>query len=143
MNNVDLGIIWNALKDDVTELVNTRLQLLKLEVYEKTSTIASTLIFGLIVVNLVFFSLLFAFIALGFLFSEWLNNYAGGFALVVVLYLILFGVIFLCRIKILRWMENLVLKVLYPDLGEKNNQSKNNYRSNKNTCSEEGGDYEE
>ena len=114
--NVDLGTIWNLLKEDVTELVNTRLKLLKLEIYEKTSTAASTLIFGIIIINLVFFTLLFAFVALGFLFSEWLNNYAGGFALVVGIYLILFAILFFLRKKITGWLENVILKEIYPEL---------------------------
>ena len=113
--NIGIGTIWNSLREDVTELINTRLQLLRLEVYEKTSKIGSTLIFGVIAINLVFFTLLFGFIALGFLFSEWLNNLVAGFGLVVGVYLILFAILFLLRKTILRWLENIILKRLYPD----------------------------
>lgn len=111
--NRNIETIWSSLKEDVTELINTRIQLLKLEIYEKTSKVASTLIFGIIAVNLVFFTLLFAFIALGYLFGEWLNSLAGGFGMVVGIYLILFGILFLLRRKIIDWMENLILKELY------------------------------
>jgi Protein of unknown function (DUF1469). len=117
--NMDIGIIWDSLKENITELINTRLKLLRLEVYEKVSTISSTLIFGIIIINVIFFTLLFGFIALGFLFSEWLNNLAGGFGMVVGIYLILFTILILLRKKILRWMENIILKELYPDQKEK------------------------
>lgn len=110
---IDIETIWNSLKEDATELINTRVQLLKLEVYEKTSKVASTLIFGVIAVNLIFFSLLFAFIALGYLFGEWLNSLAAGFGLVVAIYLILSLILFLLRKKIINGLENLILKELY------------------------------
>lgn len=118
--NVDIGSVWDSLKGDITELISTRIQLLRLEVYEKTSKVASTLIFGIIAVNLIFFTLLFAFIALGYLFSEWLNSLAAGFGMVVGIYLILFVLLFLLRKKIIDWMENFILKELYLEEKEEN-----------------------
>jgi len=113
--NINIGTIWDSLREDITELINTRLQLLRLEVYEKTCKISSTLVFGVIAIHLVFFTLLFGFIALGFLFGGWLNSLVAGFGLVMGVNLILFAVLFLLRKKILRWVENGVLKQLYPD----------------------------
>jgi Protein of unknown function (DUF1469). len=99
-DNIDIGTIWNSLKKEVSELIATRIKILRFEIYEKTSVAASALIFGVIIINLIFFTLLFAFVALGFLFSEWLGNYAGGFGLVVLIYVILFAIMLLLRKKL-------------------------------------------
>lgn len=113
---VDLGSLFASIKQDVIDLVNNRLEWLKLDVFEKTSVAASALLFGLILVNGIFFTLLFAFLALGFLLSEWMGSYAGGFGLVVVFYLIILTIVFCFRKTILTKIGNLVLNLLYPDL---------------------------
>lgn len=117
-SKIDLGTFFNALKYDVTELINTRWELLKLEFYEKSSLGGSILIMVVIVINLIFFSLLFAFIALGFLFSSWVDSYSGGFALVVLLYLFMLAIFVLFRKKFINLFANMLLKELEPGLEE-------------------------
>jgi hypothetical protein len=112
----NLGTLITVIKTDVRELVNTQLELLKLEAFEKTSAVGSFLIYGLIVMNLVFFALLFAFIALSFLIGEWVHNLAGGFAIVTLIYLFLLVIMIACRKSILTGFKNLFLKELDPDL---------------------------
>jgi uncharacterized membrane protein YqjE len=112
----NLGTLISVIKTDIRELVHTQIELLKLEAFEKTSAVGSFLIYGLILMNLVFFALLFAFIALGFLLGEWVHNTAGGFALVTVIYLLILLILIACRKSILAGFRNLFLKELDPDL---------------------------
>lgn len=113
---VDLGTFFSAIKEDVTELINTRWELLKLDFFEKTSLAASAIIFGIIIVNIIFFTLLFAFVALGFVFSDWVGSYAGGFGLVVALYLLILGIVLLFRKPIFSGFGNMILNQLDPQL---------------------------
>jgi uncharacterized membrane protein YqjE len=112
----NLGTLLSALKTDIIELINTKIELLKLETFEKTSRTGSFLIYGLIIVNLLFFTLFFAFIALSFLFGDWIENIAGGFAIVTLIYLAILVILFVCRKSILASIQNLFLKEIDPDL---------------------------
>jgi archaellum biogenesis protein FlaJ (TadC family) len=111
-----LGTLIDALKTDIRDLVNTRLELLQLEAFEKTSIVGSFLIYGLIIMNLVFCALLFAFVALSFWIGNLINSVAGGFGIVSLIYLVLLILLFCCRKFILRGIRNLFLKELDPDL---------------------------
>ena len=88
------------------------MEILKLETFDKASIVGSFVIYGLVIVNLVFFMLLFAFVALGFLIGEWIKSMAGGFGIVAAFYLICLIVILLCHNPIFLWFKNLLLKEL-------------------------------
>ena len=79
-----------ALKADIKDWVEIRLKLLQLNVFEKTAIVGSFLIFGIIIINLLLFAFLFAFIALGFLIGKWINSVAGVFAIICFLYLLIY-----------------------------------------------------
>jgi uncharacterized membrane protein YqjE len=111
-----LGGLVSALKTDAKELVEIKLELFRLEAFEKSSAIGSFLIYGLVVMNLILFALLFAFLALAFLFGKWINSLAGGFAAVTVLYLVLLLILFFYRKKIVSGLKNVFLKVLDANL---------------------------
>lgn len=121
--DTEIGVLFDTIRDDVQKLINNRLRLVKLEIFEKTSVTTSMVIYGLIVVNIIFFTLLFAFIALGFYFSNLVGSYAGGFGLVVLLYLILLGVVLALRKKITALFENVILQELDPELIEELRQN--------------------
>jgi Protein of unknown function (DUF1469). len=114
----NLGEIISALKSDAAELLNLKLQLLKLEAVEKASKGASFLVYGIVLVGLASFALLFGFLALGFLFADWLNSLAGGFALVVALYLILAIILLAFRKPILESITNQFIKEMAPEFNE-------------------------
>jgi len=107
-----LGTFVSDMKSDVKELIRLRIEILKLETFEKASIIGSFVIYGLVVVNLVFFTLLFAFVALGYLIGEWIKSTAGGFGIVAALYLICLIVMLLCHKPVFLWFKNLLLKEL-------------------------------
>ena len=113
-----LGTFISDIKLDIKELIRLRIEILRLETFEKASVIGSFVIYGLIIVNLVFFILLFAFVALGFLIGEWIKSMAGGFGIVAALYLICLIVMLLGHKPIFLWFKNLLLKEL--DLDSEN-----------------------
>lgn len=112
----DLGTLISILKMDVIELINTKIEYYKLEIFEKTSVVGSFLVYGLIIVNLIFFALLFAFIALGFLIGNWVNSVAAGFGIVTLIYLAILAIILALRKSVVRGFQNMFLKELDPDL---------------------------
>ena len=122
-----LGKLIAAIKQDLTDLINVKIELLKLEAYEKVSAVASVLVYGLIIILLAFFALFFAFIALGFWFGQLVDSTAGGFGIGAVLYLIILAVLFACRKSILSFFTNLFLKTMEPSLtdGEDTHESDN------------------
>jgi amino acid transporter len=112
----NLSSLIAKLKADAQELIESKIELLKLEILEKTSIAGSFIIWGLIMINLVFFLFLFAFIALGFLIGQWISNVAGGFAIVAVLYLLILIVLVIFRKPVFTGLQNMFLKGLAPDL---------------------------
>ncbi len=115
-HDYNLGTIFSEIKTDLVELINAKVELLKLEAFEKTSVVGSFLIYGLIIMNLIFFAFLFAFIALGFWIGDWVGNLAGGFGIVTLIYLIILTILIACRKPIFTSLQNLFLKELDPDL---------------------------
>ncbi|GHT54607.1 hypothetical protein AGMMS49982_19560 [Bacteroidia bacterium] len=107
-----LGDIASCIKNDLIELGVTKLQLLKLQGFEKLSRIGALLLWNIIVIFLAFFASLFAFIALGFWFSDLVGNFAGGFALVLLLYVGIFGILFVFRNAICTGFQNKFLREL-------------------------------
>ena len=112
----DLGTIISVIKTDIMELINVKIEYYKLEIYEKTSAVGSFLVYGLIIMNLIFFAFLFAFMALGFLIGGWIGSLAGGFGIVTLLYLAILAILFGTRKSIIRTLQNMFLKELDPDL---------------------------
>jgi len=112
-----LGAFISKIKADAQELVETKIEILKLETLEKTSIVSSFLIYGYILVSLVLGAFLFAFIALGFLIGRWINSMEGGFAIISLIYSILLIVVVVNHKHLLKSMQNQFLKELDPDLG--------------------------
>jgi hypothetical protein len=108
----NLNTFISGIKQDITELIRLRIKILRLETFEKASIVGSFVIYGLVIVNLVFFMLLFAFVALGFLIGEWIRNMAGGFGIVSAFYLICLIVALLRHKYVFLWFKNLLLKEL-------------------------------
>lgn len=120
--NIDAGTLFSTIKQDVIELVKTQVQLLKLEVFEKTSITVSAIIYGVIVINILFFTLLFAFLALGLWLGQLIGSLAGGFVIVVLLYLIILAVMLLLRKKIVACFGCIILKELDPEIEDELNR---------------------
>jgi len=119
---------FQELKRDITTFAELKVELLKLETFEKTGKVISVLAFGLLVVSLVFFLILFIFIALGFFLSELFNSYGLGFSAVALLYLLLIGLSMLLKNKI----RMLILNVVIEAFMENDNKENNNDNSTEN-----------
>ncbi|GHT86504.1 hypothetical protein FACS18947_6400 [Bacteroidia bacterium] len=113
-----LGELITQIKEDILSLIGLKIQLLKLETAEKTSVAGSFFIFAVIIINLALFALLFVFVALGFLFSDWVGSLAGGFAVVGAIYILIMALMFVFRESICTALQNLLLKALNPELGK-------------------------
>jgi len=111
-SDYNLNELLSALKAEIREWVEIRLKLLQLHVFEKTATVGSFLIYGVIIINLLFFALLFAFFALGFLLGKWMNSTPGGFAIISCLYLLILTVMLIFHKSIFTGLQNLFLKEL-------------------------------
>ena len=119
-SNHNLSELISALKAEIEEWVEIRMKLLQLHTFEKTAIVGSFLIFGIIIINLLFFAFLFAFFALGFLLGKWVNSVAGGFAIISCLYLLMLLLMLTFHKTIFTYIQNLLLKELNPKPEEKN-----------------------
>ena len=59
----DSGTVFRELKEDVSAYVELKLELLKLSTYERTGKVIAVLSYGLILLFLAFFAILFIFLA--------------------------------------------------------------------------------
>ena len=108
----DAEQIFRKLKEDLSAYVELKVELLKLTAYERTGKLVSVLSYGLILLFLAFFAILFIFLTRGFFLGDILDNVAGGFAIVALLYMILFAIIIFNKNKISEAIVNEIISVL-------------------------------
>jgi len=104
----DAGEIFRELKKDLSAYVELKLELLKLNTYERTGKVIAVLSYGVILLFLAFFAILFIFLALGFFLGDLFGSAGAGFGVVAVLYLLLIGIIVRISNKVL----NVVISAL-------------------------------
>ena len=114
--------IIHELKEDVSAFVELKLELLKLNTYERTGKVIAVLSYGLVLLFLAFFAILFIFLALGFFLGEWIGVTGAGFGLVAVLYLLLMWLIVRNREIITTKVLNEVIATLLSN-DEKRNET--------------------
>ena len=103
---------FSGLKNDISTYVETRLELMKLNTYERVAKTMAVFSYGIVLVLLAFFAILFLFLALGFFLGEILNSVALGFLLVVGMYLLLFGITMFFRGKITSKVTNEIITAM-------------------------------
>ena len=106
----NFNTLFADIKKDLTAYITLKLEILKLDVYEKSSMFSSLLLYGLILLLVVFFAFLFLFVALGVYLGQLLNNYGTGMILIAVLYLIVLSVLLWRRKKIQNWLVNVFVE---------------------------------
>lgn len=106
------GEIFRELKKDLSAYVELKLELLKLSTYERIGKVIAVLSYGLILLFMAFFVILFVFLALGFFLGDLFGSIGAGFAVVAVLYLLLIGIILLNKNKISDKVLNVVIAAL-------------------------------
>jgi hypothetical protein len=112
--------VFCELKEDISTYAELKLELLKLNVYEKGGRVLAVLSYGLLLFALVTTAVLFTLLSLGFLISEWLHSMAAGFGIVAVLYIIQILVLILNRNRIRRKIINIIIAALYTNEQKKN-----------------------
>lgn len=125
----DSGTVFRELKEDVSAYVELKLELLKLSTYERTGKVIAVLSYGLILLFLAFFAILFIFLALGFFLGDWLGSSGFGFGIVAVLFLLLIGIIIMNRDRISTKVLNEVIAAMTAN-DDKNNATNDEQPAN-------------
>ena len=108
--------VISELRQLITEYLNARLKLIKLEAFEKTAKVTAVLFSSLVVALLGFFLLFFLSMSLGFYLGKVFDSMALGFISVTGLYLILFVLVLLMKKDLL---ENLLIERIIGELTKK------------------------
>ena len=88
---------FDELKELITDYLDARLSLLKLEVFEKTAKVTAALFSSVVVAFLAFFLLFFLSLSAGFFLGQLFGNIALGFLAVTGIYSLLFALVLLRR----------------------------------------------
>lgn len=94
----------------VKDYAGKRLELLKMEATEKSSVVAGTTTYLVLIAVLALFFIILLNIGLGFLIGTWVDNYGLGFLILAGFYLLLILVIFLTRKAIKDKVANKIIK---------------------------------
>ena len=107
-------VFADTLKQQLTEYMQLRLDLLKTDFTEKTALIVSKMITGVIVLVMLFMVMLFGSLATGFYFGNLLGSWVLGFAVVTGFYVLLIGLLFLVKDKLIQSpVANQIIDIMY------------------------------
>lgn len=105
---------FSELKQLITDYVEARIALVKINVYEKAAKITAVLFSSVIIALVVFFLLFFLSISGGFYFASLLNSNALGFLIVFGFYLVLLVVLLIFRKQLLeKYITDKVIQTLF------------------------------
>jgi lipopolysaccharide export LptBFGC system permease protein LptF len=93
----NLGSFFSENKKILTDYIETRISLLKLQSVRTLSRTGGMLIWAVIAIFFTFLILMFAGLVLGFWFSSLTGSYIKGFGLATLVYIVLFILITLFR----------------------------------------------
>jgi pilus assembly protein TadC len=93
----NLGSFFSENKKLVTDYIETRIALLRLQSVRMLSKSGGTLIWAVIAILFVFIILIFTGLVLGFWFSDLTGSYIKGFALATLVFVVLFILITIFR----------------------------------------------
>jgi hypothetical protein len=108
----DAEKVFRELKDDISAYTELKLELIKLNAYERTSKVIAVLSYGLLLSALILFAVLFAMLTLGFLLSKWLDSTTAGFAIVAGLYMIFVLLAIFNKYRICLQVTNIIISAL-------------------------------
>ncbi len=108
----DAGQIFRELKEDITVYAESKFELFKLSAYEAAGKVTGLLAYGLILIFLALFALLFIFFSVGFLLGELFNSIGLGFACVAGLYIILMIIVIVAKKSVKKLVINQVIEAL-------------------------------
>ncbi|GHT28952.1 hypothetical protein AGMMS49574_04350 [Bacteroidia bacterium] len=114
--------VFSELKENVLTYAEIRFELLKLSTYEGTGKVIGVLSYVLVLVLLAFFVLLFLFLSAAFFLSDLFHSQGLGFGCISLIYLIMIGIVYANKKKIINKVMNEVLATL--TAGEDKNSKK-------------------
>lgn len=118
----DLGSFLEGLKNNVSEYMETRLQLTRVQAYEKIAKVSSVLFSSVILAMLFFFALVFVSVTAGFYFSEITSGYKSGFGIVALIYIVLFAFVIVFRKSLIeKAFTGIIIKELFENYDEDEN----------------------
>lgn len=107
---------FSHLKTDVSEYIETRLQLMRLQVYEKAAKISSMLASVILIAFIGFFAFLFIFLSIGFYLADLTGSNAMGFGIVAAFYiLILIVYLFIRKKNVEQKLTDKIIQLLAED----------------------------
>ncbi len=121
---------FRELKNDAISFAELKIELLKLGTYERIGKVISVLSYGMILIALGFFLVLFLFLVLGFFLSDRFQSLTAGFSVVAVLSLLLIGGVVIFSKQIRSYILNLIIATLV------SNDKKNDTTDDTNTVGE-------
>ncbi|MDR1880048.1 MAG: hypothetical protein LBQ78_03870 [Tannerellaceae bacterium] len=104
--------LFRELKDGILTYAELKVELFRLGAYEHTGKLVGMLSYGLILILLAFFLLLFLFLSAGFFLSGWFHSEGLGFGCIAVIYLAVIGVVVANKRRISLWVANNVIAAL-------------------------------
>lgn len=131
--------VFDTLKSDLSVFVSGKVELLKLEVYERIGKMISVFSYALIMIFLVFFAMLSLFMSLGFYFGGLIGSMGGGFAITFALYLLIIALFYNLRNKFKAKVLNEVITTFLTNEDEINREDKDSTLSNGDADSQEAG----
>lgn len=131
--------VFDTLKSDLSVFVSGKVELLKLEVYERVGKIVSIFSYALIMIFLVFFATLSLFMSLGFYLGGLIGSMGGGFAITFALYLLIIVLFYNLRNKFKAKVLNEVITTFLTNEDEINREDKDSTLSNGDADSQEAG----
>lgn len=108
----DAETVFRELKDDTVAYAELKLELLKINAYERISKVIAILSYGLLLSALTLITLLFVMLTLGFLFSKWLDSTVAGIGIVAAFYLLLVVVVVFNKNRISLKVTNIIITAL-------------------------------
>lgn len=111
----DTERIFYELKEDVSAYVRLKYKLLKLDATERIARLIAILSHGVILLLLLFFTILFLFLSLGFFLGDWLGSIALGFLAVGGISLLFTLVFYIGKDKVREKIMNGMIGALWTD----------------------------
>ncbi|MES2780960.1 MAG: phage holin family protein [Bacteroidota bacterium] len=107
-------VFADNMKQQLTDYLQLRLDLLKADFTEKTALIFSKLITGVIVLVMLFMVLIFGSLVMGFYFGNMLGSLMLGFAVVTGFYVLLIVLVLLVKDKLIQApVANQIIDIMY------------------------------
>jgi len=108
----DSGNFFRELKENVKTYAELKLEFLKLSTYERVGRVLAKLSYGLILIAMILFALLFLFFSAGYYLGELLGLYGLGFLCVALFYVLLIILIIVFKRQISDFVLNEIIAAL-------------------------------